>query len=184
MSNDIRDGQPHDAPAAKVPTPVLGEDRETQLFDTAEAARGLVCSMVAQGRHSARLFTRDLDSLLYDNAAFAEGLSRLLRISPRSHARVLVQNPENFAAQDHRLVALSQVLSSYLELRVVPKEAKDELAAFLVIDEAGYLYRPNSALYEGDASYNDPRRVRDLGHQFEQWWQQGSALTAARRLHL
>lgn len=163
---------------------VLGRDRDAIGFDTQAQARGLAAAMVGQGRRFALLFTRTLDPLLYDNPAFVSGLSQLLRSNPRSYCRVLLQDPEGFAAQDHRLITLAQTLSSYIRLRVVPEEARDELQAFLIVDGLGYLRRPNSAVYEGNASFNDPREARELGHLFEQWWEQGSELVGARRLHI
>jgi hypothetical protein len=165
-------------------SPVLAGDRDVIVFDTPTEARDLAAAMVAQGCRSALLFTRRLDPLLYDNPAFVSGLSQLVRAYPRSHCRVLLQDPEGFAAQDHRLITLSQTLSSFIQLRVVPEEARDELQAFLIIDGRGYLRRPNSAIYEGNASFNDPREARELGHLFEQWWEQSSELVGARRLHI
>ena len=165
-------------------SPVLGQDREVIVFDTPTQARALAAAMVAQGRRSALLFTRTLDPLLYDTAAFATGLSQLVRSFPQSYCQVLLQDPEGFAAQDHRLVSLAQALSSFIQLRVAPQEARDELQAFLTVDGLGYLRRPNSAVYEGNASFNDPREVRELEHRFGQWWEQGSDLIAARRLHI
>ena len=163
---------------------VLGRDRDVIIFDTPTQARDLAAAMVVQGRRFALLFTRSLDPLLYDNPAFVSGLSQLLRSNPRSYCRVLLQDAEGFAAQDHRLISLAQTLSSYIQLRVVPKEAQDELQSFLIVDGLAYLRRPNSAVYEGNAGFNNPREVREMGHRFGQWWEQGSELVEARRLHI
>jgi len=170
-------------PTASDP-PILGRDRDVIVFDTPTAARDLAAAMVVQGCRSALLFTRTLDPLLYDNPAFVSGLSQLVRAFPRSYCQVLLQDPEGFAAQDHRLVSLAQTLSSFIQLRVAPEEARDELQAFLIIDGRGYLRRPNSAIYEGNASFNDPHEVRELEHLFGRWWEQGGELVGARRLHI
>ena len=163
---------------------VLGRDRDAIVFDTPTQARDLAAAMVGQGRRFALLFTRTLDPLLYDSPAFVSGLSQLVRAYPQSYCQVLLQDPEGFAAQDHRLTTLAQTLSSYIQLRVVPEEARDELQAFLIVDGLGYLRRPNSAVYEGNAGFNNPREVREMGHRFGQWWEQGSELVEARRLHI
>lgn len=164
--------------------PLLGHDRGSILFNSAGQARDLASAMVAQGSRSALLFTRMLDPLLYNNSVFAEGLLQLLRANPRSYCQVLVQDAENFAAQDSRLIAVAQTLSSYMQLRIVPEEAKKELQAFLVVDGLAYVRRPNSAIYEGEACFYSPREARDLSYLFDQWWQQGSELGAARRLYI
>lgn len=170
-----------DGPSAE---PVLGQDRDNRPFETAAQGAALASALVGQGRRYAQLFTRDLDPQLYNNAAFVDALAGLLRANPRSHAQVLVQDPENFASKDHRIVTLAQLLSSYLEIRVAPDDAQHELASFMVVDGAGYLYRPHSGLNEGEACFNGPRRARDLSREFVQWWEQGTPLTAARRLYL
>jgi len=170
---------PEDAPAHK-----LGEDRDAIRFDGAAEARELASSMIAQGSRRALLFSRDLDPLLYNNREFETGLLQLLRANPNSHCQVLVQNAEDLFRTDHRLMAVNQQLSSHMQIRLAPIEAHDIMENFLLIDGSGYLQRPNSSVYQGIASFNDPGRVRDLSHNFQQWWDQSSPLTGSRRLHI
>ena len=171
-------------PGEQTSSRILGEDRATIAFDTATEARELAISMIAQGSRQALLFSRDLDPLLYNNREFEVGLLQLLRSNPHSHCQVLVQNPEDLFSTDHRLLAVNQNLSSYMQIRRVPDEARDLMENFLLVDDSGYLKRPNSTVYQGVASFHDPATVRELRHSFHQWWEQASPLQGVRRLHI
>lgn len=162
----------------------LGQDRDVIEFEGAAEARDIIVSMVAQGGRQAQIFSRDLEPLLYNNRAFEDGLLHLLRSNPSSHCQLLVQNDEDLFRTDHRLLAVNQQLSSYMQMRLVPKEARDVMQNFILIDNSGYLKRPNSAVYQGIANFNDPATVRDLSHAFKQWWEQSSPLVGSRRLNI
>jgi len=163
---------------------VLGKSRDTISFDSPTEARKIATRMIAQGLRHASMFTRCLDPLLYNNREFEVGLLQLLRSSPHSHCQVLVQDAEDLFRVDHRLVAVNQNLSSYMQIRQAPDEAIDVLQNFLVIDHSGYLQRPNSSAYQGVVSFHDPSRVRELSYLFRKWWEQSSPLDGARRLHI
>ena len=162
----------------------LSQDRATIAFDTATEARELAISMIAQGSRQALLFSRALEPLLYNNREFEVGLLQLLRGNPHSHCQVLVQNPEDLFSTDHRLLAVNQNLSSYMQIRLAPDEARDVMENFLLVDDSGYLKRPDSAAHQGIASFHDPSTVRELSYSFRQWWEQSSPLQGARRLHI
>lgn len=162
----------------------LGDSRDLIGFETAAEARALALSMVGQGARSVLLFSRQLDPALYDNLAFGEALSRLLRINPRASARLLVQQTENLASGEHRLIAVAQQLTSYVQLRLAADEACDEMQTFLVVDETGYLHRPNAAEADGVACFNNPGEARRLTRLFQGWWDQSSVLSELRRLHI
>jgi len=153
-------------------------------FETATEARAIASDMVARGTRKARIFTRDLEPLLYNNREFETGLMHLLRSNPHSHCQVLIQDSGDLFSIDHRLLAVNQRLSSYMEVRQVPEEAADELRNFLLVDGGSYLLRPNSGSYHGVASLDDPSTVRDLDRSFRQWWEQSSPLSGSRRLHI
>ena len=162
----------------------LGQDRTTIAFEGATEARDIAATMIAQGSRQALLFSRDLEPLLYNNLIFERGLLQLLRNNPHSYCQLLVQDAEDLFKTDHRLVAINQQLSSYMQIRVVPNELVSVLENFLVVDNSGYVKRPNSAVYQGIACFNDPATVRDLSRTFLQWWEQSSPLAGSRRLNL
>ena len=177
---------PQDTPAAGVQASSQQADqrREPIAFAGANEARELISRMINQGSRRALLFSRDLEPLLYNNREFEDGLVKLLRSSPRSYCHVLVQNAEDLFKHDHRLMAVNQRLSSYMEIRLVADEARDVMENFIVVDHGAYLQRPNSAVYQGVANFDDPARVRELSHAFLQWWEQSGPLPGSRRLNI
>ena len=162
----------------------LGQDRDAIAFNGAEAARDIVNAMIAQGSRQVQLFSHDLEPLLYNTREFENGLVKLLRSNPRASCQVLVQNAEDLFKTDHRLLSVNQQLSSFMQMRLAPIEAHDVMENFILIDSVGYLKRPNSAVYQGIASFNDPPAVRELSHSFRQWWEQSSPLAGSQRLNI
>jgi len=140
--------------------------------------------MARQATHSIDIVSRHLDPKMYDNSDFCEAVRQLIVGSRRARVRVLLRHVDATIKRGHRLLTLSQRVSSFIEMRVPAKEFDEYNAAFLIVDTAGVIYRTNSDRFEGTANFNDPRAARDLSHQFEEMWQTASPDANLRRSHL
>ncbi len=163
---------------------VLGQDSQAVVIDTSEACRLAALSMVRQAARSIDIVSRHLDPQMYDNSEFCGAVSRLIVASQRARVRVLLRRTDPIVKRGHRLVTLSQRLSSYIEMRVPTKEFDEYNAAFLIVDTAGVIYRTHSDRFDGTADFNDPRAAQDLGRQFEEMWQTAVPDANLRRSHL
>lgn len=167
-----------------IPSLVLGED-ETFLEPTAVSEnRDIALAMARQARRHLYLFSPDLDPAVYGNAGFAEAVSALVRSSERAHVHILVQDSTRAAKDGHRLVDIAQHLSSKIRIHRPDREYADVRGTFLVADELGYLYRTVADRYEGQASFSDRKRARELNRYFEQIWQRSEPDPQLRRLKL
>lgn len=163
---------------------VLKEDSQSVVIDTSEACRLAALSMVGQAARGIDIVSRQLDPQMYDNREFCEAVSELVLGSRRARVRVLTRYTDPVVKRGHRLVTLSQRLSSYIEIRVPAREFDEYNAAFLLVDGAGVIYRTLSDTFEGSVNFNDPRRAHELGRQFEAMWQTAVADVNLRRSHL
>ena len=163
---------------------VLKEDSQSVVIDTSEACRLAALSMVGQAARGIDIVSRQLDPQMYDNREFCEAVSELVLGSRRARVRVLIRHTDPVVKRGHRLVTLSQRLSSYIEIRVPAREFDEYNAAFLLVDGAGVIYRTLSDTFEGSVNFNDPRRSHELGRQFEAMWQTAVADVNLRRSHL
>jgi hypothetical protein len=163
---------------------VLKNAAQTVAIDSSEACRMAALSMARQAARSIDITSRQLDPKMYDNAEFCDAVSKLLIGSRRARVRVLVRHTEPVVKYGHRLVSLAQRLSSYIELRVPAREFDDYNAAFLLVDEAGVIYRRHSDTFEGIVNFNDPRKAQELGRQFDEMWQTATPDPNLRRAHL
>ena len=129
-------------------TPEKDEYRRLEtLADNHEAT----VEVAKSARRELVLFSRDLEPLLYDREDFITAVQALATRSRMSRIRVVAIDPGPSVRVGHRLVALAQRFSSYIEVRRAARDHAEVSETFLVADEAGVLFRPISTRYEGYA---------------------------------
>ncbi|HEV2111181.1 MAG TPA: hypothetical protein VGT99_07495 [Gammaproteobacteria bacterium] len=148
----------------------LAENREASVTVAALAKRELV------------LFSRDLEPLLYDRQEFMTVVQVLATRSRMSRIRVACIDPGPSVRAGHRLIALAQRFSSYIEVRRASRDHEERPDTFLVADDAALLYRPLVTRYEGYADMHSPLEAREKLRAFEEIWQQGQPDPEFRRL--
>jgi hypothetical protein len=121
---------------------------------------------------------------MYDNREFSEAVSQLIVGSRRARVRALLRHTDAVAKRGHRLVTLSQRLSSFIELRVPAREFDEYDAAFLIVDEVGVIYRTLSHRFEATVNFHNPHMARELTRQFEEMWQTALPDASLRRTNL
>ena len=163
---------------------VLKKDSQAVAIDTSEACRLAALSMVRQAARSIDIVSRQLDPQMYDNRDFCEAVRQLIVASRRARVRALLRHTEPVVKRDHRLLALSQRLSSFIEMRVPAVDFDNYNAAFLIVDGAGVIYRTLSDGFEGTVDFNSPRLARELSLQFEAMWQTAMPDANLRRVSL
>ena len=108
------------------------------------------------------------------HAEFVEAVKQLAIGTSRAQIRIAVQDLSGLVSQGHRLVALAQRLSSFIQIKVPdPVQFKELNEAFLVVDETGLIYRELSERYDAVVSFNSPGRARDLTRLMDKIWETG-----------
>lgn len=168
-----------------------GQDENTSTetdqvinFETRHENRELTVKLATQAKHTLRILTHDLESAIYDNAAFIQTVTQLVTRSRHSKVHILVKNPSQAIINGHRLIELSRKFSSYIHLHNPSKEDKDFLNAFIIADESGYLYRQKASRNEGAANFHGPFRARELGETFDDLWGRSLPDPEMRRLYI
>ena len=162
----------------------LKKDSQAVAIDNSEACRLAALSMVRQAARSIDIVSRHLDPQMYDNRDFCEAVSQLITSSRRARVRALVRHTEPVVKRGHRLVALSQRLSSFIEIRVPAREFDEYNGAFLIVDGAGVIYRTLSDGFEATVNFNSARTAQELSRQFESMWQTALLDASLRRSNL
>jgi hypothetical protein len=135
---------------AAYPLPVTGGP-----LTTLAEVRLHVTAATAGARRTLAIYTQDLEPLLYDHDPFLEAIKRLVLARSHARVRVLIADPMRAIRDGNRFVAMARRLTSYIDLRNVPKELRNNPAAFLVADNNASVYRPDAATWEGVAAMND-----------------------------
>ena len=162
----------------------LKEFAETVEIDTSEECRLASLSMARQARRTIEIVSRELDPPVYDNQEFEDALSDLVVGSNRAQVRILVMQPEVVVKHGHRLLQLTQRLTSFMEMRVPAPQYKDYNSAFMIVDDIGAIYRTHADRYEGTVKFNDRVAAMDLKRQFEEMWASAVPDVNLRRTYL
>ena len=148
----------------------LAENRDASVEVAALAKRELA------------LFSRDLEPLLYDRLEFIGAVQALAARSRMSRIRIACIDPGPSVRAGHRLVALAQRFSSYIEVRRASRDHENLTDTFLVADDTALLYRPLCTRYEGYADLYAPMEAREKLRIMDDVWQQAEPDPEFRRL--
>ena len=149
---------------------LLGETQQEIILENSTDHIAITDHMIAQANRSIRIFTRDLDPLLYDRESVVDACKRLALRSRYSRIEILAFDTKRIIHRGHRLVELARTLSSSIEIRRPEKQYEKYLHAFITFDEIGYVYRTYADRYDGIANYNDPRETREFEKLFKEIW--------------
>jgi hypothetical protein len=122
--------------------------------------------MVQQAGRSLHIISRDLDPTIYNTQEFVDSVKKMLLKSKNNRVQILVSDPGKIVKRGHRLIDLSMMLTSFIEIKVLGKEHESFNESLFVADQAGYIYRKNPERYEGKLNFNDKRASRLLIHEF------------------
>lgn len=156
----------------------------TVEIDTSEGCRLASLSMASQARRSIEIVSRHLDPPVYDNQEFEDAMTKLVVRSQHARARILVLQPDTVVKQGHRLVNLTQRLTTFMEMRVPAPEHADYLGAFMIVDDVGIVYRPHGDRFEGTAKFDNRVAAMDSKRQFEDMWSSAMPDPNLRRTYL
>lgn len=139
-------------------------------------------AVAAVAKRELALFSRDLEPLLYDRQEFINVVQALATRSRMSRIRVACIDPGASVRAGHRIIALAQRFSSYIEVRRASRDHENLTDTFLVADDTALLYRPLCTRYEGYADLRSPMEAREKLRIFEEIWQQAEPDPEFRRL--
>lgn len=164
----------------------LGETRAEVKVHSADEVRNAALSMAEQANYNINIFTQDLDAELYDNPAFEAHVSSLARKHPNTRIRILVQDSGKAAKTGHRLIRLSQFLTSSVIIHKPGRLYQDEKSAFMVVDGLGMIHRVNgdSRHYGASVNFMSPKSARKLNEYFEEAWEHSEPDQQIRRLYM
>ena len=140
--------------------------------------------LASKARRTLLLHTYDLEARIFDRLPFIDAVSALVRRHPGTCFGVLIQNVERVVKDGHRLVELARRLGSRVQIRRCAQQYQGYYGTFLLADDSGYLYRPQSSRYEGLASFNNTAEVARLGKYFREVWERSAADVELRRLYV
>lgn len=140
-------------------------------------------AVVVQARRHLRLYSRELDPGLLDNAVVLGALRRFSTRNSGGEIRILLQDaatPQHTLAP---LLSLAQRLPSVFAFREVREPVdKAYASAFVANDAGGYYFRALGHRFDGETDLDGAGRARQLGEEFGRFWERARPCTEFRAL--
>lgn len=164
----------------------LGETIEEVHIDSAQENKNATLSLAKQARHSIDIFTQNMDAEIYNNKEFEQCIFNLAKRHPTTKIRILAQDTRSAVQNGHRLIKLSQSITSSVFINKPSPEYKDEQCAFLVADKLGLLYRatPNHRNYSAEINFMSPQHAAKLTDFFNEVWQHSTPDIQTRNIYM
>jgi len=74
--------------------------------------------MVQQAGRSLHIISRDLDPTIYNTQEFVDSVKKMLLKSKNNRVQILVSDPGKIVKRGHRLIDLSMMLTSFIEIKM------------------------------------------------------------------
>jgi hypothetical protein len=161
----------------------LGQHEESINLADSAAQRHAAVALTSQARRCVDIFSRDLDKKIYDHKDFLNSLQNLA-VNHRGVIRILVKDSSKAVKYGHRIIPLSQRLTSFIEVRKVADDYKEYNEAFLIADETGYVHRKHADRFEGISRFNAAKEAANLLVFFNEVWRNSAPDPDLRRIYL
>lgn len=132
--------------------------------------RGAVAEIATRARRSLSIYTTDLEPQIYDHDLFLEPVKRLVLARSHARLRVLISNPGRVTREGNRFMMMARRLTSYIDLRNVAPEYRNNPCAFIIADDKAIAYRQDEAKWEGVVEFDDPAVVKRYLAYFNEVW--------------
>lgn len=181
--NDLRDIRPKTAaalssfaledavrpPLAFAPLPP--DSDELSVLTTVDEVRAATEAVAARGQRLISIFSSDLEPPIYDQPVFLNTMKRFVLGQSFAKVRVLVREPGRMISNNNRFVSMARRLTSYLEIRVLAAELRQQTASYCIADDRAIVYRLRADRWDGITSLNNPPIARQYLQEFDVNWQ-------------
>lgn len=161
---------------------ILGVTNECIKVDSRRQNRDAVTKFLHSAQDQIVIISRSLDPTIFNSDSISKAATQLVRRYRNSGIRILVHDTAPMVKSGHRLLDLSQRISSKIEIRTICDDYTQFNQAFLVADHIGFIHNLKSDLYDADVNFNDFDRSKGLLETFKNIWEQSTQDTAIRRL--
>ena len=140
------------------------------ILSTLDEYRAAVAEITTRAKRTLSIYTPDLEPLIYDQDCFLEPVKRLVLARSHARLRVLISDPARAARDGNRFMQMARRLTSYIDLRNVSTEYRNNPCSFIVADDKAIAYRQQSSRWDGIVEFNDVALVRRYLAYFDEVW--------------
>jgi hypothetical protein len=140
------------------------------ILSNLDEYRVAVAEIATRANRTLSIYTTDLEPLIYDHDLFIEPVKRLVLARSHARLRVLISNPGHISRDGNRFMMMARRLTSYIDLRNVAPEYRDNPCSFIVADDKAIAVRQQASTWDGIVEFNDVATVRGYLAYFDEVW--------------
>lgn len=137
-----------------------------------------------QARQKLQIYSQSLDPRVLNSREIETIISQFILSSRFARVEILIKDERNLTGIDHRLIKLSQKYTSYMHIKIIPKDYHENHFAFYLIDGRTIIYRSIAERFEAEYRYLPDSKLKQQQKYFDDVWQQASPAIYLRALHL
>jgi hypothetical protein len=157
---------------------------EYRLFDGEAEFQQAVERLLEQPGRELRVFDPDLAALRLNAPERIARLERFLQASRTRRVYFALHDPDHLTRHCPRMLALLKRYSHVIQVQCTHEEIRELRDAFLVLDAAHLVRRPEASFYRGVMSLNDVAEANVMRMRFLEIWSASYPVAPATTLGL
>ncbi len=161
---------------------IIGLTSECMQIDTRQLNRDAILKLLSSAQNNVVILSRYLDPRIFSNEDFIQNASEFVRRTKTANIKILVHDTQTIVKNNHRILNLSQRVSSKIEIRTICNDYAQFNQAFVVADSVGYIHNLKADLYDAEVNFSDIEKSKDLMETFKTIWELSQQDAEVRRL--
>ncbi|MGH1538252.1 MAG: hypothetical protein ACRBDX_09455 [Gammaproteobacteria bacterium] len=161
---------------------MLGVTGEPISADSRQLNHDAILKLVSAAQNQIAIISRYLDPTIFSKEDFIQSASEFIRRTKTSNIRILVHDTDPMVKYNHRILSLSQRVSSKIQIRTICNDYSQFNQSYLVADSVGYIHNLKGDLYDAEINFNDSDKSNELMETFKSIWELSQQEAEVRRL--
>jgi len=160
-----------------------GNTENDRHLESTEDVGEAIVNLSETALRSIKIFTPDLEHMLYDTDAFRESLLNFARGNRHAQVQILVSDISFSVQRGHRLLRLAQQLTTAMQIKMTPEDYLETNISFIQVDQTGFIFKKDST--KPHAIYaNCKNRANKLLEFFTPAWEQAEQAAQSQQFHI
>lgn len=179
----IRNEEPHLAENGRTAL-LISQDSHLYRYNNQTQFIDFHRSLLAQAKRQISILSDTIVHPLFKEEYVRQCMLNLSKRNPQARIRILLIDDRTGAGYHNPLIDLAQKLTSYMEIRVIPRGTSKPTEMMTTIDFDAGIYRKNLDAYSGFVNYANPMIAQRLRDNFDQFWERAKPSANMRRLSI
>jgi len=175
-------------PIAQLPPPAPNSkdhrvSKLREFFNEVDALSGLL-QVVHSASRTVKLYSPELDHLLFDTPDMVQMLSEFVRSAPSCRVDILITHTKPIVSRGHTLLELARRLDGKISMRRIPDGMNADAQSWLIADTHGLWVQSDPEEYRGWSDPFNPVQAERYDKRYTHFWDRSVTDTELRVLRL